>query len=75
MILVLFAVTHNSNVTYQVVVKRNTVLSNGGIGVRGHSTNVLVENNRFLNSSVGVHVANDNHTTFVTVKSNHIGPN
>ena len=53
-----------------VVLKRNAILNNGGIDVRGHTTNVLVENNRVLNSSVGVHVADDPHTSFVTLVGN-----
>ena len=36
--------------------KRNKVLNNGGVDIRGHTTNVVVEGNVITNSSVGVHV-------------------
>merc|ERR1711908_132718 len=39
-------------INHLVVLKRNVVLNNGGIDVSGHSTNILVENNRVMNSSV-----------------------
>ena len=39
-----------------IVIKRNTVRSNGGIVVRGTSANVLVEANTIEQSDVGIHV-------------------
>ena len=50
-----------------IVLKRNTIHNNGGIVVRGHTTNVVVENNPIMHSSVGVHV-NHSHASFVCVK-------
>ena len=41
----------------------------GGIDVRGHSTNVIVELNEIYNSSVGVHV-NTSQATHVYVTNN-----
>lgn len=56
-----------------VVIKRNRIMNNGGIEVRGHTTNVIVENNEITNSSVGVHDAKD-HTSHVFFNGNtHIG--
>ena len=43
-------------INHLVIIKRNEVLNNGGILVRGHTANVIVENNRISNSSVDVHV-------------------
>ena len=40
-------------INHLVVIKRNTIENNGGIEVRGHTTNVLVEGNAVRNSSVG----------------------
>ena len=40
-------------INHLVVIKRNTIKNNGGIEVRGHTTNVLVEGNAVRNSSVG----------------------
>ena len=39
-----------------IVIKGNTIESNGGIVVRGTSANVLVEGNTILQSDVGIHV-------------------
>ena len=49
-----------------VIIKRNRIDNNGGIVVRGHTTNVVVEENQILNSSVSVHV-NGTHTSHVYV--------
>merc|ERR1712216_214750 len=43
-----------------IVLRGNSVDSNGGIVVRGTSANVLVESNTILESDVGIHV---NYTT------------
>ena len=53
-------------INHLVVIRRNAILNNGGIAVRGHTTNVLLEGNRILNSSVGVHV-NWTHASHVLV--------
>ena len=52
-----------------MVVKRNVMKNGGGIDVRGHSTNVIVELNEIYNSSVGVHV-NTSQATHVYVTNN-----
>ena len=49
-----------------VIIKRNRIDNNGGIVVRGHTTNVVVEENQILNSSVSVHV-NGSHNSHVYV--------
>merc|ERR1712087_668195 len=50
-----------------VVIKRNQIHNNGGIVVRGHTANVVVERNSITNSSVSVHV-NSTHASHVFVK-------
>merc|ERR1712194_818466 len=52
-----------------VVIRKNKIMNNGGIVVRGHTSNVLVEGNEIYNSSVGVHV-NKTHASHVLVKNN-----
>ena len=53
-----------------VAIQRNQLLNNGGIVVRGHTANVLVEANLILNSSATrVHV-NATHATHVLVRHN-----
>jgi hypothetical protein len=39
-----------------VIVRKNEIRNNGGIAVRGYSTNILVADNVIRESSVGVHV-------------------
>ena len=52
-----------------VVIRRNEVLNNGGIVVRGHTTDVLVEGNQIHNSSVGVAV-NRTEASHVLLRNN-----
>jgi parallel beta-helix repeat protein len=52
-----------------VVLKRNVIENNGGIEVRGHTTNVVVEGNTVRNSSVGIHV-NTSQATHVYLHGN-----
>ena len=52
-----------------VAIQRNRVMNNGGIAVRGHTANVLVEANQVLNSSVSVAV-NHTHASHVLVEHN-----
>ena len=56
-------------INHLVVLKRNKILNNGGIDIRGHTTNVVVEGNVITNSSVGVHV-NTSQATHVYVTGN-----
>eukprot|EP00933_Yihiella_yeosuensis_P031758 TRINITY_DN25376_c0_g1_i1.p1 TRINITY_DN25376_c0_g1~~TRINITY_DN25376_c0_g1_i1.p1 ORF type:complete len:802 (-),score=122.38 TRINITY_DN25376_c0_g1_i1:24-2267(-) len=54
-------------INHLVVIKRNSIHNNGGIQIRGHTTNVIAENNHIYNSSIGVHV-NNTHTSHIFVK-------
>jgi len=47
----------------------HAIHASGGIEVRGHTTNVVVEGNTIRNSSVGVHV-NTSQATHVYVHGN-----
>ena len=56
-------------INHLIVLKRNVIENNGGIEVRGHTTNVVVEGNIVRNSSVGIHV-NTSQATHVYVHGN-----
>eukprot|EP01043_Picozoa_sp_COSAG02_P030601 COSAG02_NODE_1962_length_10253_cov_6.942294_1_plen_124_part_00 len=56
-------------INHLVVLKRNVIENNGGIEVRGHTTNVVVEGNTVRNSSVGIHV-NTSQATHVYLHGN-----
>jgi hypothetical protein len=55
-----------------VVIRGNVIRNNGGIAVRGHTTNCLVEKNCIGNSSVGVHV-NTTHASHILTLNNTAG--
>eukprot|EP01052_Picozoa_sp_SAG31_P008707 SAG31_NODE_443_length_15645_cov_51.693169_6_plen_1007_part_00 len=46
--------TYKGPINRQIVWRRNQILSNGGLAVRGNTADVLVENTQVANSSVGV---------------------
>ena len=56
-------------INHFVAIRRNKIESNGGVVVRGHSLNVLVEGNVIHQSAVSVHV-NGTHTSHVVVTGN-----
>ena len=61
-------------INHLVVLRRNVLESNGGIAVRGHTTDVLVVDNVIKNSDVGVHV-NTTHASHVLVTGNTVPTN
>lgn len=56
-------------INHLIVIKKNEIMNNGGIDIRGHTTNCLVADNILTNCSVGVHVDNT-HASHVLLVNN-----